>query len=319
MTKPMNTMLPTTTNSFRRWFLSGALACAAIGLCAISPARAEDPPKKPEAAKADAKPIVRLTAWPKPADKDQLLTDIERVCKAHTPEMSEQGRDAVIAAGAAAVPFVLERYGHERDEDVKKRLFEVLMGVTTAEQTRLLAKEFGNRMPTARTFALWRAAYFPDPEIVKDAEAAWARIAKLGEKADPEERYSAALCCASAGSIVGLEALWDATRTSKEWDAKKHELRAALNGARGHAATTLVLAKLDDKADRKVKVAVLRMLAGCGDKDSASRVRPFLDDEDNQVRVAAINALRGIVDGDPPLEDLSAFEAIEQAKKWKGR
>jgi hypothetical protein len=49
------------------------------------------------------------------------------------------------------------------------------------------------------------------------------------------------------------------------------------------------------------------------------RVRFFLDDDDNQVRVAAINACRGIVDGAPPEEQLPVFEAIESAKKWKER
>jgi hypothetical protein len=37
------------------------------------------------------------------------------------------------------------------------------------------------------------------------------------------------------------------------------------------------------------------------------------------VRVAAINALRGIVDGQEPLEELSVFGAIELAKTWKVR
>jgi len=281
--------------------------------------RAEDPPKKEEPSKTAPKVVEHLTAWPQPADKDQLMTDIERVVKANIPEMAEGGKNGLLAEGAAGVPFVLERFGRERDEDVKKRLFEILVATTSAEQTRLLAKEFGGKQLGSRTFALWRAAQFPDPEIKKDADLAWTRVQKLGDKADVDERYAAALCCASTGSIVGLAGLWDATVTPKEWDKKKHELRAALAGARGKEATAFVLAKLDDKTDRKVKVAVLRMLAGCGDKDSASRVRPFLDDEDNQIRIAAINALRGIIDGADPIDNLSAFEAIEMAKKWKSR
>lgn len=289
-----------------------------LALASFAPiVRAEDPPKKPEPAKTAPKAVERLTAWPKPADKDQVLTDIERVCKAHIPEMAEEGKNGLVAAGASAVPFVLERYGREREEDAKKRLFEILVATTGAEHTRLLAKEFGNKDLPARTFALWRAAQFPDAEIRKEADAAWTRVQKQGAKADVDERYAAGLCCASTGSIVGLEGLWEATLTPKEWDKKKKELRAALAGARGKEATAFVLAKLDDKADRKVKVAVLRMLAGCGDKESAARVRPFLDDEDNQIRVAAINALRGIVDGADPIENLSAFEAIEMAKEWK--
>jgi len=274
---------------------------------------------KPDPAKVAAKPVERLTAWPKVADMDQMKVDIERVVKANVPEMATGGHDGLVAAGSGVVPFVLERYGLERDEEVRKRLFTILVETTSAEDTRLLAKYFDHKLVLVRTFALWRAAQFPDPALRKNVEASWARVAKQGEKADPDERYAVALCAASTGSVAGLEALWDATRTPKEWDVKKNELRAALEGARGKEATAFVLKKMDDKADRKVKVAVLRMLAGCGDKDSASFARPYLDDEDNQIRVAAINALRGIVDGDPPIENLSAFTAIEEAKKWKLR
>ncbi len=274
---------------------------------------------KEDPVKAPAKPVERLTAWPKVADADQMKTDIERVVKANVPEMATGGHDGLVAAGSGVVPSVLARYGIERDEEARKRLFDILVTLTTAEDTRLLAKEFNNKSTLIRTFALWRSAQFPDPELKKDADAAWARVAKQGDKADADERYAVALCAASTGSIAGLEALWDATRTPKEWDAKKTELRAALEGARGKEATAFVMKKMGDKPDRKIKVAVMRMLAGCGDKDSASIVRPYLDDEDNQIRVAAINALRGIVDGAPPIENLSAFEAIEEAKKWKTR
>ena len=293
--------------------LSGVTSAAPALVFPAAQDGRETPPETPP------KPVERLTAWPEPADKAQVATDIDRVIKAHVPEMATGGRDGLVAAGAAVVPFVLPRYGRERDEEARKRLFEVLVATTGAEHTRLLAKEFDDKLVLVRTFALWRAAQFPDPELRKPAEAAWNRVAKQGDKADADERYAVALCAASTGSPAGLPALWDATTTSKEWDKKKGEMRAALEGARGKEATTWVLAKLDEKADRKVKVAVLRMLAGCGDKESAARVKPFLDDEDNQVRVAAINALRGIVDGDPPIENLSAFEAIEMAKEWKSR
>jgi len=296
-----------------------------LALLATAPvARAQDPLKPPvpatptgETAASKSAPIERLAAWPKPADKDALITDIERVIKAHIPEMAAQGHDALVAAGVAAVPLVLERFGKERNEEARDRLHEVLMKITTAEQTRLLAKEFESKLAPVRVFTLHRAAAFPDPGIVDAADKAWARLAKAGEKADPDERYSAALCAASAGSIVGIDALFDACQ-SKRWDREKREIRIALEGARGKPATDALVAKLE-KGDRKAKVAVLRMLAGCGEKAQAARLRPFLDDEDNAIRVAAINALRGMVDGEQPIEGLSAFEAIEMAKTWKGR
>lgn len=294
-------------------------------LASAAPAASVQDPLKPpvpeapakEAAPAKAAPVERLTAWPKPADKDVVLTDIERVIKAHVPEMAVQGAEALVAAGGSVVPFVLERYGRERDEAARDRLLDVLMKTTTAEHTRLLSKEFENKLQPVRTFALHRAAAFPDPGIVAAAEKAWARLVKAGDKADPDERYAAALCAASAGSIAGIDALFEACQ-SKRWDREKREIRTALEGARGKPATDALVAKLE-KADRKGKVAVLRMLAGCGEQPQAARLRLFLDDEDNAIRVAAINALRGMVDGEPPIEDLAAFEAIEMAKTWKGR
>ena len=271
-------------------------------------------PADPALVKPKKKQVEKLTAWPKPADKDVVLTDIERLCKSRTPEMGVQAREALEAAGASAVPFLLDRLGREREADALKRVREVLIANTNAAHTRLLAKEFENRFQPTRTFALWRAAAFPDPEIRPAAEAAWARIEKQGPKADPDERYAAALAAASVGSTAGLEAIFEASL--KRWDRRGVEIRAALEGVRGAEASKFVLEKPKD-ADRKQKVAALRMLAGCGDKPSLGSVKPYLDDNDNQVCVAAINACRGIVEGAPPQEQLPVFEAIETAKKWK--
>jgi len=262
------------------------------------------------------KDVVYLTEWPKPADKAAVALDIERLCKARTPEMAIQAREALEAAGEATVPFLLERLGKERDEAAVKRVREVLITTTNAAHTRLLAKEFESRSAVTRTFVLWRCAAFPDPQIRPAAEAAWARLGKLGDKAEPDELYAAALCAASTGSIAGLEVLHAAAQ--KNWERRGVEIRAAVAGARGPEATKVEVKKLEG-ADQKQKVAVLRMLAGCGDASALPPIRKYLDDDDNQIRVAAINACRGIVDGDPPLEQLPVFEAIETAKKWKDR
>jgi hypothetical protein len=270
--------------------------------------KSETPAPKPK------KQVEYLTAWPKPADKDAVLLDIERLCKSRTPEMGVQAREALETTGAPAVPFLLDRLGKERDETASKRLREVLVADTNAAHTRLLAKEFDSRFQATRTFTLWRAAAFPDPEIRAPAEAAWKRIDKQGAKADPEERYAAALCAASAGSVAGIEILQEAAL--KTWERRGVELRAALEGVRGPDATKIVLGRLKD-ADQKQKVAILRLLAGCGDRSSLAVVKHLLEDDDNQIRVAAINACRGIVEGTLPQEQLPVFEAIELAKKWK--
>ena len=287
--------------------LTFVLACA---LQAAPAAQTEATPAKP------AKVVEYLKAWPAPASKDAVLVDVEKLCKARTPEMSGQAKDALVAGGASTVPFLLDRFGRERDEAAVKRVREVLGEVTAADQTRLLAKEFDGKFANVRVFCLMRAAAFPDSGIRPAAEATWKRIEKAGDKVEQDERYAAALCLASAGSISGLDVLMEAA--IKSWDRRGVEIRSALEGVRGPEAGKHVLDKLEG-ADQKLTVGILHLLAGCGDKTAMPRVRFFLDDPDNQVRVAAINACRGIVDGAPPEEQLPVFEAIELAKKWKER
>lgn len=290
-------------------------ACALALPWLATPAFADEqaPPAKPA---VEAPAATKLAAWPKPADKEALLVEIEKLCKASTEEMERTAREALASAGAAAVPFLLDRYGREKVEGARDRLLDVLSTSTDASMTRLLAARFEDKNQPVRAFALWRAAAFPDPELKAPAEKAWAKLAKQGEKADANERYAAALCCASAGSIAGMEALLEAA--GAKWDKKKRELRAALEGARAKEASAWALARVKPD-DRKATVAALRLLAGCGIKEDAGAIKGLLDNDDNSIRVATINALRGMVDGEAPLEDISAFEAIETAKKWKGR
>lgn len=295
-----------------------SIAFLATLLAPASAAQAGDPllrdPDKKDA-KFDPSKVTYLTAWPKPQKKDQLVTDIDRLVKATIPEMAEGGHQGIVNEGTAAVPFVLERYGKEKDEDVQKRLKDVLVEITKPEQTRLLAQDFVHRDVTHRTFALWRSAAWPDAQIKPLAEAAWAKIVKQGEKADSDERYAAALCATASGSLAPFEAVFEIAQ--KSWPKKGLELRVALEAVRGPEPTKTLLGRLG--GERKPKIAALKMLAGCGDKSALGTLRPLLDDTDNEIRVVTINAFRGIVDGDAPLEQLSAFESIEMAKKWKGR
>jgi hypothetical protein len=294
---------------------SRARDMSALALLATLVVAQEPMSKEPPKAKA-AEPVKYLDAWPKPQNADTLKTDIERLIKVRTPEMGVQARQALIADGASAVPFLMDKYGKEKDPDAARRMREVLVEITKADQTRLLAKHFEKPSAAERTFALWRCAAFPDKELAASAEKAFANVEKQADKADPEEKYAAALCVTSTGSLKGLDMLY--TIAANEWGKRAVELRAALNGIRGPEPTKIIVAKLQN-SDRKQKVAVLHVLSGCGDKSAVPYVRPFLDDDDNSIRVAAINAMRGIVDGDPPVEQLSVFEAIEMAKAWKAK
>jgi hypothetical protein len=288
----------------------------AFACLALAPALPQDPPQ-PAGERPPVEEIQRLEAWPV-LEKDTLALvrdDIERLRKARTPEMSSEAETSLITIGAGIVPELLPTLGKERDTEALLRIERVLLAVTGAAHTRLLADWFDDKALPVRKFALRRAAGFPDPGVRKEAEAAVARVAKQADKADRDERYAAALCAASSGSLTGFDTL--AEWADKKWPERGAEMRVALEGARGPEAGARAAKLL--AGERASIVAGLNMLSGCGDRESAQAVKPFLDSDDHQIRVAAINALRGIVDGQGPIDKLPVFEAIEVAKQWKTR
>jgi hypothetical protein len=292
-----------------------------IALCALAArASAQDAPaERAPAAQAAPAEIVRLTAWPElaPALQKTVETDVERLRKAHTEEMGRQAREALVAAGAAIVPELLPKLGKEKDAEARARIEDVLTAVTGAEHTRLLAQRFADKAQRVRTFALRRASAFPDAGTRAEAEAALARAAAVKEPEDEDraEQLAAALATTASGSLAGLEHL--AQRAETSFGTEGASMRLALEAVRGKEATALLGARLG--GERPARIAALNLLAGCGDESAKALVKPYLDDNDNSVRIAAINALRGIVDGAPPLDKLPVFEAIELAKEWKGR
>ena len=305
----------------RRWTIA-ALALA-HGLAAATGGSAQGDADGPTEAEP-VEEIVRLEEWPALSSDERktVRTDVERLRKAHTEEMGEQARAALIAAGAAIVPELLPKLGKEKDEDALERMDEVLAAVVGPQHTRLLAKEFSDRSMPVRTWALRAAARFPDPGTREAAEKALAKVEKRLERVeektreDAAEHLAASLAATAAGSLEGLSYLH--VRARKGWGDLGADMRAALEAVRGPQATTAVAAHLD--GERIDVVAALNLLSGCGDRETAVPiVKPHLDSSDNSIRIAAINALRGIVDGEPPVDKLPVFEAIELAKRWKAR
>jgi hypothetical protein len=307
-------------------FATGRRGAAALALVALiapralaqagNSAAAQDPPPKKEQDQEQPKPVEKAQAWPE-VDAAAIKSEVERLRKARTEEMGADAQAVLIAAGAGVAPFLIDKLPHEKDESALARMKSVLEVVTDARHTRLLMQRFGDRAPEVRIWSLTRVALFPDPGVRAEAEKACAAALKRKAKADPQELFAAALCCASSGSFVGFERICSAAEES--WGADGEAIGTALGALRGPQATERVAPLLKEES-RKRQQAGLRLLAACGDKQTAvGLVAPFLDNTDNTLRVAAINALRGIVDGDPPLPKLPVFEAIERANKWKAR
>lgn len=302
-----------TLNLPRSLTLALAIACATGPLCTLQAS-----PRLDGGTEQKAKPeeIKRLEAWPEPRDSKQLKIDVARLRKANTEEMGSQAHIALVAEGAAAAPALIDALGKEKGKDARERITDVLETVTGAEHTRLLAAHFADKSELVRVWCLRRVAAFPDVGVQASALAALQRVEKL--KTPPEEElYAAALCCTSAGDRSGLSHL--AVRADEDWKDSGTEIRTALESVRGKEATAVFLPLLTAEK-RSDKVTGLRLLAGAGEAETAvPLIAPFLDDTDNTLRVAAINALRGIVDGEPPIDKLPVFEAIELANQWKKR
>ncbi|MEM7515513.1 MAG: hypothetical protein AAF368_01125 [Planctomycetota bacterium] len=289
------------------WGLPSSFPCEAATL--------QDEPKE----KPVEKPIERLTEWPAVEDKAALKKDVARLRKAHTEEMGTQAREALIAAGAAAGPALLFALEKEKNDDARDRVVEVLEAICDARHTRLLAAEFGSKSDRVRLFCLNRVALFPDAGVHEEAKGVYDKLLKKKDKADAKEKYAAALCIASAGDPVGLDVLLAAA--GKHWKKRGAALRAATVALRGNPESIALLTPhLGADAERNDKLAALRLLATIGDSTVAKAYLPaLLDQNDNSLRIGAINACRGIFDGAPPLDKLPVFEAIEKAKQWKAR
>lgn len=262
----------------------------------------------------------RLEAWPKLEDAALAKREVARLRKARTEEMGAQAHAALVELGAGCAPLLMTVVEKEKGSEARARAVAVLELVTDARHTRLIAEGFTSRSASLRSWSLARTAAFPDPELQAAAESALAaarkRKAKKGEEEELDaERRAAALAATASGSLDGLPELTELARD--DWGDWGSAVRTALEGARGPEASAAVVATL--AGERRATVAGLRLLAGCGDASALAAVGQHLDSSDNSIRIEAINACRGIVDGDPPLARLSAFEAIEVAKKWKGR
>ncbi|MEM9382952.1 MAG: hypothetical protein AAGB93_23590, partial [Planctomycetota bacterium] len=192
--------------------------------------------------------------------------------------------------------------------------------------TRLLAAHLEETSDALRRYAVRRVAVLGDAGLRERAdglmEALEERAAdpKARKKVAPLDLDLAATLCLSTGSPRGLGRVI-VLAEPESWVEWKTTLRPACSGARaaGDEVARAVAGALLGAEEVSERVAALNLLAYAGTKDLARAVVPALDAEENQVKVAAINALRRMVDDDPPLDKLSTFDAIERANRWKSR
>ncbi|MEM1453399.1 MAG: hypothetical protein AAF726_23465 [Planctomycetota bacterium] len=280
----------------------------------------------PAALQAEADADEKATAWPTADDEAAVKRSVSKLRKARNEEMEAGGRAEVIAAGPAAAPILLRALGKEKDAAARARITDALDAVTAVQHTRLLAAHLEESSDALRRYAVRRVAVLGDAGLLERADALMEALEeraanpKARKKVDPLDLDLAAVLCLSTGSPRGLGRVL-VLAEPESWVEWRETLRPASAGARaaGDEVARSIAGTLLGAEEVSDRVAALNLLAYAGSKELSRAVLPSLDAEENQVKVAAINALRMMVDGDPPLDKLSTFDAIERANRWKSR
>ena len=270
----------------------------------------------------------KAAAWPEPRDAAALAKSVAKVRAARSVDMEAAGRSEIQVEGAASAPLLIRAIAKERKDDARARLCDALGLITTQEHTRLLAESLDHKSAGLRVYIMRRLATLGDPGLKERAETIFADVKakaadpKKAKKLHEDEVDRAAILTLSTGSTMGLEHCVSMAG-SKAWSAWREPMRAAATQAKAAGAEVAnrlqaVLASTSNPslADR---AGALRLIAYAGTEKHARSVLSSLDDTANHIKVAAVNALRMMVDGDAPIDKLSSFDAIERANKWKAR
>ena len=282
-----------------RTTIAGALALASVFAAA---AAAQSP------APATSQPA-RATAWPKLEPRQQeRIGELMKVFTMRKEDLYEQSHEELVAFGAGAAPLLIQRltdFATNQNAQVRPVLDEI----TDASHATLIAKHARDQRVVVRHWVISRLASFADPSM--------APVLKQGTKdKDADVQFEAALGLAGLGDLQAFDIVFD--RCVADWGAVGKRVHAVLTPARGPAGTKWLVTRMA-KAQFKEQVTCLKLLRALGTDEAKPVVVPLLDSSDHTLKREAINVLRAIVDGQPPLETLSVFDAIEQAKEWKRR
>lgn len=272
-------------------------------ICAQQPAR--EPAPAPAPAPAKEAPA----EWPK-LDR-QATARTEQVVQnltANKEELRLAAQQELLQIGAGAVPALLRKLS-DREVERNAPYLAMLNQLATAEHAGAIARSLRDQRASARIWALRRFIAFHDRAHVPIVEQA------LKDR-DAEVQFQASLALVASGELSALPAV--ITRARDDWQNSGSEILAAIAPARGEPAARELINTLDQH-EFNGALARIRLLRALGTKESMSALKGLLDSNDHAIKRETINTLRVVVDGQPVLETLSVFQAIEQAKEWKTR
>ncbi|MEZ5988583.1 MAG: hypothetical protein R3F30_05580 [Planctomycetota bacterium] len=283
------------------------LLCTLPALAARAPAQDGG---EPESRPATRPAVEEPADWPKLqyAKKEAALGYIAKLASAKQ-DVADKARDALAAYGPGVCPVLLAAY-HER---AKPGTLEALRGLldelATKEWGPVLEREHNDKNVLLTRYIVARLDGFHDARYADY----FRKVAALG---DEEASLTASYALAAIGDAAALDFLIE--RARKDWNGEKARILAALPALKSDEVTDRLCGFLEARTTAE-KLVGLRLLNAAGTKKATSKVAGFLNDESNILRVEAVNALRGIVDGKAPYDQLPVFKSIEVVKEWKRR
>ena len=265
--------------------------------------------EKQKKKKAKVKP-----AWPKLKFVHKSIAREKIVQLASKNEKTAQAaKDKLLSLGAGVCPVLLQSLHSRQKEKTRAGLTVLLDELTTNEHWELLSLAYRPKNAVQAHYLLKRLASMEEKRLLPFFK----KVSKQESRNKNKDRADMAnYALANLGVLDALPFLLMKTR--EDWEKENMAIRTALPALKGDAATKVLLAELD-KDDFGKKLAALRLLHGAGTKAAVSRIAKFLYSEKHGLTIGAVNALRGIVDDDPPYAHLPVFEAIDIVKKWKKR
>ena len=274
-------------------------------LAAATAAAQAEPPAAPPAATAK---VTKLAEWPplKDADKERVLAQAGQLRKAD-PALHEAAQKQLVSIGEAAMPLLFGQVS-DQPQNSNPQLFVVFDSVLQPQHAALMVRESKKQKVELRRYLVRRLCRFTDAELLP------VLVATAKDK-DPETAFFAALGALALKHRESLPAVLTYTKTN--WKTAGALVAEVLPAARCNEVGAWVFEAIA-KAPAADQGAGLRLLRYLAVKDQTVVLRTYLNSPENAVKKEAVNTMR-VLHGEPPIENLSVFQAIEMAKVWLGK
>lgn len=266
-------------------------------LAAATPAQTPEPKPAPA-------PPAQLAEWPplKDTEKAKVLALADQFKK--DAKLHAEAKKQLIALGEGAVPLLLQQVS-DRPENTNAKLFEIFDALIGPQHATLIGREVGKPRVELRRYLVLRLCRFRDPSTAKVLES-------VRQDKDEQTAFYAQL------GLLGLkqkEALAPVLAYSKmSWKDVGPLVAEVLTPARSADCGTWVFEAIA-KAPAAEQMAGLRLARYLMVKDQCVILRTYLNASDHTVKREAVNTAR-VLHGEQPIENLTVFQAIEQAKQW---